>query len=313
MPTTPPIPALRAPGLAVRSQLRLGVINVIGKLLAALQIALFGLSASPAHVYRHGSCAGSAATDAHVDHFATFNLFGGTKGPYWSLVNAWHLGSLTNSDYSLTITNFTCLFPNQTVMRWSFPSTTNAANVYAYPEIVYGSQAGGGFIVPLNTPPAKTISSFSNLSVTYTVTATFTTSDDADFLIETWVQTAPGNPATNVNEVGFLAHTPAANLDQVLNGLSHSFDYSSGGFNARIAANADNSFIVIMPVTTAGGTTPRDMIAGTQTIPLLGILQALVTEGYISGTNYISGYEFGFEVAKNNGSVLVHDIKWTWN
>ena len=252
----------------------------------------------------------SAATDAHVDHFATFNLFGGTKGPYWSLVNAWNLGSLTNSDYSLTITNFACLFPNQTVMSWSFPPTANAANVYAYPEIVYGMQASG-FITPATNPPPPTqVNAFNNLSVTYNIVRTFA-DNDSDCLIETWIFTTSTRTQV-VNEVAFFCHTPDYLANYVLSFADH-FNFSSGGFNAYIAAVPDRRLIMIMPVTAPNGTTPLDMTSGTQTYPAKAVLNALVSQAWVTGTNWVTGYEFGFEVARNSGTVLFKSIVWRWN
>ena len=254
---------------------------------------------------------GARVLDAHTDPFGTFNLFGGTQGPYWTNNNAWNIGTLTSSQYAQTITVFPATFPSATVFNWSYPATAVGGNVYAYPEIVFGTQAGGGFIVPPHTPTAMTINSFQHLSLTYDMYRTFA-DEDADCLIETWVQTVPDNPATNVTELQFLPHAPTANYNQVLGWADH-FNYSSGGFNAYVAANPSRSFIQVLPVTAAGGTTALDMTFGRQTIPVLGVLQAIVSQGWIAGTDYISGFEFGFEIAKNAGTATINSIDWTWD
>lgn len=250
--------------------------------------------------------------DAHVDHFGTYNLFGGTNGPFWAHVNAWNLSGLTPAQYSEIITLFSTTFPNNTTFSWSFPSFPNGGNVYAYPEIIFGTQAGGGFIVPSHTPPPKTLSSFANLSVTYNINLNLSTSDDASFLIETWPQTVANNPGSNVCELQFLPFPPTANVGQVLGWADH-FNFSAGGFNAYIAANPSRSFIQVMPVTAPSGTTPANLILGNQTLPILALIQAIVSQGWLAGTLFLTGIEFGFEVAKNAGNVTINNLAWTWN
>ena len=56
-----------------------------------------------------------------------------------------------------------------------------------------------------------------------------------------------------------------------------------------------------------------DLTSGTQTIPVLAILDALVTQGWLAATDYISGMEFGCEVGKNSGTLTFNSIAWTWN
>ena len=249
--------------------------------------------------------------DAYTDHFGTYNLFGGSQGPYWVNQNVWNLSGLTPGQYSQTISIPPATFPQGIVVQWAYPAIPNAGNVWSYPEIVFGSQAGGGFIVPPHTPPAQQINTFTALSVTYNIALSMSTPDDTDVLIETWVQTIPGNPGSNVNEVGFYVYAPAGNAGQIL-GFPNHFNFSAGGFNAYIGANAGFSFIAIMPVTAPGGTTPLNLSSGTHTLPILAVLQALVANGYISGTNFISGFEFGFEISRNNGVATINQLAWTW-
>ena len=248
--------------------------------------------------------------DAHTNNFGTYNLFSAGGGPFWADQAAWNLGSLTNSQFMQTITCYPDIFPAGTVFAWSYPSTPNASNTWSYPEIVYGVQGAGGFIPPPNRPTPKQVNSFSNLSVTYNITRTFA-DEDADCLIELWVTTVPNpNRSQTANEIAFLAHAPSANVKQALSFASH-FNFSVNGFNAYIATNGQ--FTVIMPVTAPGGTTPLDLTSGTQTIPFLAIFQALVAHGIVVGTNWLTGGEFGFEVAKNSGGATINSIAWTWN
>jgi hypothetical protein len=251
--------------------------------------------------------------DAHSDNFGTFNLFDHQGGPYWAGQNAWNVGSLTNAQFSQTVTAYPITFPNNVILSWKYPTTPVSGNVYSYPEIIFGTQAGGAFGgPPPTTPPPKQLSSFANLSVAYEVSLNFTTGDDGNFLIETWVQTTPNVPGSNVSELQFLARPTTAVIGQVLGWADH-FNYSAGGFNAYVAANPSRTLIQVMPVTAANGTTSQSMANGPQIMPILGVIQAIITQGWFAGTKYISGFEFGIEVAKNAGSMSINNINWTWN
>ena len=102
--------------------------------------------------------------------------------------------------------------------------------------------------------------------------------------------------------------------------LSDHFDYSSsdGTFHAYIATRAGNAFTnappytMIVPVTEAGGRTPRDMMLGKQTLPLLGVFRELVARGIMPSDSYVCGFDFGFEIGRNSGHAILNDIAWKW-
>jgi hypothetical protein len=254
-----------------------------------------------------------AVIDAHSNPFITYNLFNGTEGPYWTHVNAWNVGSLTPAQYSETISNVIANFPNGGItFTWSYPATAVVGNVYAYPELIYGTQGPHGFNgFPIITPTPKQINSFANLSLTYTMTRTFADAD-SDCLIETWVSDTATRTNPIISEVMFLAHGAAGNIGQVL-ALPLHFNYSAGGVNCYVGSTTDHTFIIIMPVTAPNGTTPLEMTNGTFTINFLPLIQAIVSQGWFAGTNYLTGFEFGFEVAKNSGSATITGFAWTWN
>jgi hypothetical protein len=224
-------------------------------------------------------------------------------------------GLVAGSDYNETISVNQAAFPNGTVLSWSYPSELNDSSVYAYPELVYGTNA---YNFPANTPTAKQVNAFSNLSVTFNVTRT-SADTDADCMFECWSSNAnPISPTNMTNEISFFMHTPATWAVYITGQASH-FNYSAGGFNAYIALRPGTALttyppqVMIMPVTAPDGTTPLDLTSGTQTIPVLAILQALVTEGWLVATDYISGMEFGAEVGKNSGTLTFNSIAWTWS
>jgi len=254
----------------------------------------------------------SVVLDAHANNFAAYNIFNGTNGPYWSMVNAWNLGGLPTNQYSLTITNFPSTFPAGTVFAWQFGPTPNASNTWGYPEIIFGTQAGGGFSSgPPVAPPPKQLNSLGTLSLSYSMSRSFA-DDGASLLLETWAQTVPKNQSTNTREILFYAYANNAVRDFILNALTHRFDYSVGGLNAYVAS-ANGGGIYIMPVSAPSGTTALDMSNGSFTINFALLLAALVSNGLVSGTDFISGFEFGFEVTKNAGGAIVNSLVWNWS
>jgi Putative Ig domain len=213
-------------------------------------------------------------------------------------------------DYNQTFTVYPSTFPNGTTLAWSYPAQFNDVNTYAFPTLVFGQT---GYYHPANHPTPMQVGAFTNLSVTYNVTGVWG-ANDADCMFECWsTTTIPPTPAANTNEISFFCHTPDYMAGYILSLAKH-FNYSAGGFNAYIALKPSKPpQICIMPVTAANGTTPLDMMSGTQTIQVLAILRALVTQGWLSSTDYISGIEFGIEPGRNSGSLTFNNIICTWN
>jgi hypothetical protein len=247
-----------------------------------------------------------------------FGYYNGDVGPYWSDLNVWDPPT-DSSSYSTAITNCPSTYPNGTVMSWSFPGYLNGtSNIYAYPDIVYGILGGGYPPTPANIPTPIQLGSLpSDFSLTYNITLN-ANPDDQDVLIETWPTTVPNPPNlstndTRTNEIGFMAHVPSYTLEYLLSFPNH-IDYSANNFNAYIVTVPYTPpFTVMIPVTTPGGTTPVDMTSGTYTIPFGALLNFLTTQGILNPNNYITGYQFGFEIGRGTGSVTINQLEWHWN
>jgi hypothetical protein len=225
--------------------------------------------------------------------------------------------------FNQVITNHPDTFPRGTGIEWSYPGQRNNASVYSYAIIAGYGIGSGGYFRPVNKPEPKKVSEFTDLSVTYDLTVA-AGRDDLAVLVETFPTTAsdPSSPDvanTMTNEIGFLPHAPDYLWAYILT-LSDHFDYSSpdGTFHAYIATRAGNAFTnappytMIVPVTEAGGRTPRDMMLGKQTLPLLGVFRELVARGIMPGDSYLGGFDFGFEIGRNSGHAMLNDIAWTW-
>ena len=225
--------------------------------------------------------------------------------------------------FNQVITNHPDTFPRGTGIEWSYPGERNNASVYSYAIIAGYGIGSGGYFRPLNKPAPKKVSEFNDLSVTYDLTVAGGR-DDFAVLVETFPTTAsdpspPDVTNTMTNEIGFLPHAPDYLWAYILT-LSDHFDYSSsdGTFHAYIATRAGNvftntpSYTMIVPVTEAGGRTPRDMMLGKQTLPLLGVFRELVARGIMPSDSYVCGFDFGFEIGRNSGHAILNDIAWKW-
>jgi len=226
--------------------------------------------------------------------------------------------------FNQVITNYPSTFPRRTKIEWWYPSQRNDASVHSYAIIAGYGIGSGGYFRPLNRPEPKKVSEFTELSVTYDVSVAGDP-NDFDFLVETFPTTAsdPSPPKvtnTMTNEIGFLPHVPDFLWTYILT-LSDHFDYSSsdGTFHAYVATRAGNAFTnappftMIVPVTEARGRTPRDMMLGKQTLPLLGVLRELVARGIMPADSYVCGFDFGFEIGRNSGRAILNDISWKWS
>lgn len=225
--------------------------------------------------------------------------------------------------FTQVITNYPRTFPRRTNIEWSYPSWRNDASVYSY-AIIGGYGIGtGGYFRPVNKPAPKTVSEFTDLSITYDVSLDADPNDYA-FLVETFPTTAsdPSAPKvknTMTNEIGFFPHVPNYLWTYILTLKDH-FDYSSpdGTFHAYVATKPGKAFTqfppytMIVPVTDAGGRIPRDMMTGPQTLPVLGVLQELVARGIVPADSHVCGFDFGFEIGRNTGRATLNDIAWTW-
>jgi hypothetical protein len=225
--------------------------------------------------------------------------------------------------FNQIITNYPLTFPRRTKIEWSYPSQRNDASAYSYAIIGGYGIGSGGYFHPVNKPAPKKVSQFTSLSLTYDVSVAGDPNDLA-FLVETFPTTAsdpspPNVKSTMTNEIGFFPHVPDYLWTYILT-LGNHFDYSSsdGTFHAYIATRAGNvlttspPYTMIVPVTEARGRTPRDMMTGTQTLPVLGVLRELVARGIVPVDSYVCGFEFGFEIGRNSGRAILNNIEWKW-
>jgi len=289
------------------------------RFLTALLIVLFvaSVSAQSAGPNKSGPSPRKPPIVISAGKNGNFGWYHGDVGPFWSYLNVWDPPRA--SSYAIEIGNDPSSYPDGTVMKWSFPRSLNGtSNVYAYPDIVYGVLGGGLPPTPAHRPrPVRLGSLPRDFSLTFNVTPN-AGADDQDLLVETWPTSVPNpeNPISvhdsRTREVGVFAHTPPYLLNFLLT-LPNHLNYSAGRFHAYIVEHPQSPpFIIIIPVTAPGGTTPVDMIGATHEIPFGDLLRFLIAKGMLDPKNYITGCQFGFEIGRGSGDARINFIRWHW-
>ena len=230
-----------------------------------------------------------------------------------SLIFAPALATPTYGQYNVFITNFASTFPNGTVLSWVLPATPNDFNVYCYPCLNYGNALND---LPVAHPvPALVASTIATMAINVNMTAVGNLAT-FDIMAECWSGTTPTNAlnsSTATNEISFFFHTPSY-LATYITGLGNGWSFDTGANHFYIARTTSSPpQICIMPVTASGGSTPLDMISGNVVMPCAPIIQALITHGWLTATDYIVGMEMGVEPQQGAGSLTFNSFSMTWD
>jgi hypothetical protein len=251
-----------------------------------------------------------AAAEKHAPHrvstILTANMatYRPSGSPWWGLNNTWHIGSLRNGiDFTQTLTCYPLAFPRGTVIAWSFDSHVGPSNVWGYPEVVYGSQNGGVHPSPNGITPAPI--QLQNLG-RFTMSWNTSLSGNLnyyDVLAETHLSsTLTGNDC----EFGIFLWSPPYATSFWNTKTRYSINL--GGFAGEVSPNcwATGSF-AMMPTSVKNGT---PWPSGT--INFLPIIQWGITQGLLTPTWYLLGFELGVEPQQGSGTLTVNSLSYDW-
>lgn len=240
------------------------------------------------------------------------------KGGYWAYNNIWNEGALvigTNYTSGQTVNQNT--FPNDTLISWDFGTHDQTTdNVWGYPEIVFGGEAGNMYFAPPNggNPPAVQIKNLTALtaSLDYAMWAV-NGLDNFDVLMETTL-TSDSSGQVGACEFAFYLHTPSymsawfGTTVGVPGGSGLPLvAYSAGSYNGMcwIGTNGSWPFLVFRQLGSP------DFTSGV--IDINAALTWAVSNGYLTGNEYIWGYEFGVEPKVRDGNLLVQKLQYNFN
>ena len=214
--------------------------------------------------------------------------------PYWALNNDWN--NPANGTQSITYNTST--FPNGTTINWNYGSHIASSNVWGYPEVIYGTQ-GTSFDTPGGTHPANwgeqigTLGHF-NFNFDYSLTGN---QNQYDVLAETHI---------DGHEVGIVLNSPNYLTDWIKSFTQHHFDL--GGISGEAVPNAWGSgSLLLIPDSVENGT---PMTHGS--IDLAPIIQYAVSQGWLSSSEQVKGWELGVEPQQGAGSLTVNQFSVDW-
>ena len=235
--------------------------------------------------------------------FADWATYQGTAPGWWDLQNPWNNGSLVNgTDYTQTLTANSSTFPDGTVISWNWGSHINSDNVWGYPEVVYGAQAGIWQSADGQGPQPIQIKNLTALTGTYNVSIGGST-DNFDVLWETQLTSAPFSGQEV--EFSIMPHSPSYDT-QYITSLPDQYQYNEAGLSATIAVTSNGSYPYVIVLPNQG-----DMLSGT--VDIKSILDFLTAKGVLTGNEYIQGFEMGAEPQTGSGSLTINKIGYDWN
>lgn len=235
-----------------------------------------------------------------------WQYWGPSGSPWWALQNPW---GGEPSGYTQTLTCYTGSFPAGTLISWDYGSNVASGNVWGYPEVIYGRQAGwwanpnsGGV-----TPTPVQLGNLSSFTFSWNVTLSGNL-QQYDVLAETHFATVanPGSSNQTPLEFGVFLWNP--NFANSYFDSKTIYNYNSGGFQAKISPNvwAAGTFAML----------PTSVEAGTPwtsgTINFLPIIQWGISKGLLPSGSYLTGFELGIEMQQGSGSMTVNNISCKW-
>jgi hypothetical protein len=178
--------------------------------------------------------------------------------------------------------------PNDTTIRWSYGGS--GGNVLGYPEIIIGDQNGMTMPSPNGVDPAwhgKAIGSLSHFIVSWNIVINSENGDKWDILFENHM---------NGHEIGIFLKDPWVHSGNSFSNL--------GGISGIGLPNcwASGSFCVV-PSTALNGT---PMLSGS--VDLMPIWNWAISNGWMSSSYVIDGWEMGVEATNGSGSITFRSI-----
>lgn len=225
------------------------------------------------------------------------------SGVYVIENNVWNKGNRVNGvDFTQTVRFDTATVPNGIVFNWNWGIADNS-RVLAYPEIIVGHKPWGG---ASNQSATSRIDQLKNFTVDFDLDIAGSTGD-FNVAFEFWLTTRPAGSSVDITtEVMVWVH----NGNLVAPGDT-GLNYADGGYRGSISVMDDFG----NPTT---GLTWRyialaadfDYLNGT--LDFHDVLVTLERLGYISPTDYVTGFELGAEVTGGSGGLTINNLSYTF-
>lgn len=200
-------------------------------------------------------------------------------------------------DYTQSLAIQPSLFPNSTVISWSFPNSGPTApgcsgpGIWGYDHEDFGNYDGGSQDIT-----AEKISAITALKPTFLWSITGTAAN-FDVLDDTFLWDTP-TQTTQLNEVEIFLHSPTA-VQNFVNGATQIGTHTdSCGTSWKVAHSGTD--MLFAPVGYA------DFSSGC--VDKLDLLNYLVAQGQISASEYYTGNGLGVEIYQGSGSFSIASL-----
>jgi hypothetical protein len=248
----------------------------------------------------------SSAAPSNLIKLTSDNQVYAPGGNYWAHNSVWGKGTLVNGvDYSQSISINTITFPRNTVMSWKWPSKQGPYGVYSFPEILFGND---GYHIPPPSPRiGRQVANFSIVAA-YSIRISGQPSGFG-VILDLWLTASPeGDLEDRLYEIDIALHS---NATQQIGSMVYriSNPNEDGLNNATVSVARDWggeshkwTMVSVMP--------PSDQLSGR--LDLGNLLKGLISNGVISGREFVSGVELGAEPSLGSGQLTIDDLRYDW-
>jgi Ca2+-binding RTX toxin-like protein len=222
-----------------------------------------------------------------------------TDGTYTLVNNTWNVEPMVNGvDFTQTVTYDPANLIHGTRFDWSYGR--DDSRIVAYPSLVLGySPWGDSDLKVVETR----ISDLRDLDLTHDTTIRGQT-QNFNLAYDLWLTNAPDASYQNITtELMIWVHSGGFPLPDVADAT-----YDAGGFTANVYVREGFSALDITWRYVAVVLTEQ-RLAGT--IDLDGLLRFLSAEGIVSASDYVTGIEFGAEVNRGTGALIINDFDFS--
>jgi hypothetical protein len=212
--------------------------------------------------------------------------------PWWTVNSDWNNPPAGTQwiDYN------TSTFPNGTTIHWNYGPNIAPGNVWGYPEVSYGTNDTWDLN---NTHPANwgeqigTLGHF-NMDFNYSLS----NSGPFDVLAETFL---------NGHETGIVLSAYPGFIAWA-NSTGPQYHFDLGGLQGEAIPNAwGPGTLMFIPDSVENGT---PMTQGS--IDFAPILQWAISQGWLSSSDELKGFEFGVEAQQGAGSLTINNLNYDW-
>lgn len=222
------------------------------------------------------------------------------QGGYMIENNVWNKGRLVNGvDYSQSISYDSTDLTHDITFNWSWPHGDN--DVKAYPEISVGKKPYWDWYDPASV--CSTVNALGDFEVSYDVSVA-SGSEFRNISFDLWLTDEKfGDEFSITSEVMVWIDSDGIDPWGRKVGTITMADGDTASIFQANASSDDRSWSYLAVV--------FDEAQLVENMDLRLILQSLASRKLIDGNDYVSGFEFGAEIAQGKGSFTINSIDYT--